>query len=160
MLINFTKYYMELYSIKNLINPHWTERNKLIATKLLEPNKTVLDLGCGAKDLLRYYKPTKYLGVDGIPEADMVIDLNLDFKIPSGFDYTVCSGIFEHIDRPDILLKKILGLSKEYIFTWWSSPGYGRMSHDKFECLIQKNYTIINRLNWGPVQVLYKCVGN
>jgi hypothetical protein len=152
------KYSMELYSIKNLTKPHWSGRNKLIAEQFLELNKSVLDIGCGAKDLLRYYTPSDYLGVDGIPEADLVIDLNSNFVIPSGWDYVVCSGIFEHVDRADLLLKKLLNLGNEYIFTWWSSPGHGRLPHSRMEELIREHYSIISEQNWGPVQKVYKCV--
>jgi hypothetical protein len=152
------KYNMELYNIDYLRKPHWTGRNKLIAEHFLEPDKSVLDIGCGGKDLLRYYKPVRYLGVDGIVEADLVVDLNLDFKIPGGWDYVVCSGIFEHVDRADFLLKKLLNLGNEYIFTWWSSPGYGRLTHNRMEDVIRENYSIILEKNWGPVQKVYKCV--
>jgi hypothetical protein len=149
---------MELYSIKNLTRPHWSGRNKLIAEDFLEINKSVLDIGCGAKDLLRYYKPTDYLGIDGIPEADLVIDLDSDFVIPGIWDYVVCSGIFEHVDRADRLLMKLKGLGQEYIFTWWSPPGYGRLPHNKMEDLIRENYKIIKEKKWGPVQKVYKCL--
>ena len=39
--------------------------NKVIAENLL-PNKSVLDLGGGAANLLKYYSPTDYMCVDGM----------------------------------------------------------------------------------------------
>ena len=67
---------MELYHLDILQNPHWEHRNRIISEIML-PNKTVIDLGCGAKNLLKFYTPTKYLGVDGIPSADLTLDLNI-----------------------------------------------------------------------------------
>jgi hypothetical protein len=149
---------MELFNPRHLISPHWNGRNQLIVTEFLEKDKSILDIGCGAKPILKLYKPSSYVGVDGLPIADSVIDLNQDFILPGGWDYVLCSGIFEHVDFPDRLLKKVKGLGKEYIFTWWTGIGYGRMSHERMELLIQQDYKIIKELPWGPVQKIYKCI--
>ena len=89
---------MQLYSLKHLSNPHWEDRNKIIADMML-PNKKVIDLGCGAKNLLKFYNAKKYLGVDGIPSADLVVDLDGNFELPDGWDYAVNSGILEFVLR-------------------------------------------------------------
>lgn len=149
---------MELFNPKHLETPHWNGRNKLIVEKFLEKDKSILEIGCGAKPILKLYSPTKYLGVDGLPIADLTVDLNSNFKLPAGWDYVICSGIFEHIDFPDQLLKKVKGLGNEYIFTWWTGIGYGRMPHSQMENLIQQDYLIIKELPWGPVQKIYKCI--
>jgi 2-polyprenyl-3-methyl-5-hydroxy-6-metoxy-1,4-benzoquinol methylase len=149
---------MELFNPRHLIAPHWNGRNKLIVDQFLEPNKSILDLGCGAKPILKMYAPSNYLGVDGLPTADRVIDLNSDFTLPAGWDYVLCSGIFEHINLPNKLLKKVRGLGNEYIFTWWTGIGYGRMPHSAMEDLIRQDYKIIKESNWGAVQKIYKCV--
>jgi hypothetical protein len=149
---------MELFNPKHLDTPHWNGRNKLIVDNFLDPNKTLIDIGCGTKQILKLYTPINYLGVDGLPDSDIVVDLNSEFTLPKGWDYVMCSGIFEHIDFPDQLLKKVLGLGNEYIFTWWTGTGYGRMSHSRMEDLIQRDYRIIKELPWGPVQKIYKCV--
>ena len=147
---------MELYSIEQLSNPHWQYRNKMIAD-MMRPNSTVLDLGCGAKNLLKFYKPSKYLGVDGVATADLVLDLNTDFHLPSGWDYSINSGILEFVVRPDLYLKKIKGVSNEYFFSWWRGAGWGRMSFQDIEQLISENYTIIETKEIGLVNRLYRC---
>lgn len=148
---------MELYGIEHLSNPHWQYRNKMIA-EMMRPNSTVLDLGCGAKNLLKFYKPSKYLGVDGVATADLVLDLNTDFQLPSGWDYAVNSGILEFVVRPDLYLEKIKGISNEYFFSWWRGSGWGRLQFDDIEQLISKNYTIIETKEMGLVNKLYRCV--
>ena len=147
---------MELYSIDYMKSPHWEYRNKMISD-MMEPNKTVIDLGCGAKNLLKFYTPAAYLGVDGVPSADLVVDLNSDFKLPDGWDYAVNSGILEFVNRPDLYLDKIKTISKEYFFSWWKGVGWGRMPFDEIEQLISENYTIIEIKKMGLVNRLYKC---
>ena len=148
---------IEMFSIKNLRNPHWTNRNKLIGETMMDPNKTVLDLGCGAKDLLRYYTPTRYLGVDIAVTADIQINFDNDFELPAGWDYVVNSGILEYIDDPAKYLKRISTLGNEYIFTWWPGIGQGRMTNERMkEEFIQQYYDIVYETYWGP-QLVVKC---
>jgi hypothetical protein len=139
--------------------PPWRFRNKTIAEKFLEPNKTVLDLGCGAKNLLQYYKPSKYLGIDGMPLGDIQLDLDKDFhlQIKPGWDYCVNSGILEYVDFPEKFLIKQKTLAKEYIFTWWQGTTHGRMNNDAMQQLIEINYQIIYKEPWGS-QMIFKCI--
>lgn len=147
---------MELYPLPYLKNPHWSDRNKIIAS-MMEPNKSVIDLGCGAKIFLDHYSPSKYLGVDGIPSADLVVDLDSNFNLPSGWDYAVNSGILEFVLRPDLYLEKIKHISNEYIFSWWRGNGWGRMGFNELEILISKNYKIIDVRTMGLENKIYKC---
>jgi|688.fasta_scaffold160252_3 hypothetical protein len=147
---------MELYSYNHLTNPHWEDRNKIIAG-MMSPNKRVLDLGCGAKNLLKFYNPSEYLGVDGIPSADVIVDLNSNFNIPGNWDYAVNSGILEFVVRPDLYLEKIKNLSSEYFFSWWRGAGWGRMPFADVENLISKNYKIIKIKEMGLVNRIYQC---
>ena len=147
---------MELYPLPYLKNPHWSDRNKIIAS-MMEPNKSVIDLGCGAKILLNYYNPSKYLGVDGISSADLVVDLDSDFILPKGWDYVVNSGILEFVIRPDLYLEKIKTIGREYIFSWWRGEGWGRMSFRDMEELISKNYRIADVKEMGLINKIYRC---
>ena len=147
---------MELYHLDILKNPPWEHRNRLIS-KMMLPNKTVVDLGCGSKNLLKFYTPTKYLGVDGIPSADLIMDLNTNFTLPTGWDYAVNSGILEFVIRPDLYLEKIKNISNEYFFSWWRGAGWGRMSFSEIEKLISINYTITDIREMGLVNRVYKC---
>lgn len=148
---------MEMFAMSHLQNPHWTRRNKLIGESILSPNKTVLDLGCGAKDLLKYYTPSQYLGVDIVESADVTVDLSGEFELPSGWDYVVNSGILEYVNDLDKYLKQISTLGNEYIFSWWQGVGHGRMSIDRVKTeFIQKYYNIEYETYWGP-QLVVRC---
>ena len=143
----------------HLRNPPWRLRNKLIASHL-EKNKSVIDIGGGAANLLNYYTPSNYLCLDGmpIPEVNLVIDLNSDYQtqVPAGWDYAVNSGILEYVNRTDEFLFKQKNLASEYIFTWYPDKLMGRMSFDRIEAIIKENYEIQYSVPWGA-QKLYKC---
>jgi cyclopropane fatty-acyl-phospholipid synthase-like methyltransferase len=148
---------MEMFAIQHLKVPHWTRRNKLIGEEILLPNKSVLDLGCGAKDLLKYYNPSKYLGVDIAETSDLIVNFDEEFELPGGWDYIVNSGILEYVDNLDRYLEKISKLGNEYVFTWWQGIGHGRMSIDRVkEEFIKKYYKIEYETRWGP-QMVVRC---
>jgi SAM-dependent methyltransferase len=143
---------MEPFNQELLKNPHWTLRNKKIAENL-EPNKTILDLGCGAKDLLKYYQSTKYLGVDIIPGSDLCIDLNNDFHIEGEWNYVISSGILEYLDNPEKFIKKIKFLGNKFIFTWYQGEGFGRPSNEIIRNIIKEDYIIQKEINWGSQKI-------
>jgi hypothetical protein len=104
-----------------VINPSWTKRNEVIAS-YIKKNKSILDLGCGAKDLLKYIpEPNKYIGVDYHDEhADLVLDLNNDFQLPDHeWDYIICSGLLEYLNDIPVFFSKIKNHSDIYIITFW-----------------------------------------
>lgn len=103
------------------LNPKWTRRNRFIATMIPE-QMSILDLGCGSKDLLRYIKsPKKYLGVDyNQPLADLSINFNNKFSLPTdSWDYIICSGLLEYLLDVDNFFKQITHNSQSYIFTFY-----------------------------------------
>lgn len=152
---------MELViSYQHLKRPPWTLRNKTIADSFLEPNKSVLDLGSGAKDLLKYYTPTKYLAVDGmdISEVDLVLDLDSDYQdhITTGWDYSVNSGILEYVKNIDEYLYRQKFLAAEFVFTYWQDLLHGKMNHTRFESVLSTHYETSLIVPWG-IQKIYKC---
>lgn len=146
----------------HLRRPHWRGRNKLIAEEFLEPNKSVIDIGCGAKNLLWYYRTaSKYLGIDGIDieEVDIVLDLNSNDwvdKVQGDWDYAVNSGILEFVASSEKLIKQQKYLAKQHIFTWWQGIGHGRVSADRIQEIIEDDYTLLDKKSWGS-QVVFKC---
>jgi len=146
---------MELFNLKLLSAPSWTGRNKLIAEQWLEPNKTLLDLGCGNKDILKYYTPTKYLGVDGVSTADVVLDLDGELDLPKGWDYVLNSGILEYIDNLDSYFIKIKPLGSKFIFTWWQGEGWGRLPPSRIKSMIEEHYNIEQQLLWGKQHIFF-----
>lgn len=110
------------YTVPIKQDPAWSFRNKFISS-LIPPNCSVLDLGCGTKDLLKYIAPSKYLGVDYYSEyADLKINFNEKFEIPPGhWNYIVCSGLLEYLDNLDIFFSTIKDSADNYIVTYWKS---------------------------------------
>lgn len=147
---------MKLFDPKKLINPTWTKRNQLIAQNL-PPGKSVLDLGCGEKDFLRYYHPSKYCGVDGLPSADIILNLNDSIDLlRGGWDIVLNSGILEYLNSIPSYLEKIHHLGEEFIFTWWPKKNTGRMSQIEFiELLCDKGYMVNNTLSWFDTQIYF-----
>lgn len=143
----------------HLQKPPWRLRNKLIS-KMIEPNKTILDIGCGAKNFLKYYEPKKYLGIDGMEGvgADIIANVDEDYHLllDSGWDYAINSGMLEFVKNPRLFLDKQKTLAAEYIFTWHLDKGSGRMSFERIEDIIKENYTILEIEPWGSQRV-YRC---
>lgn len=135
------------------LNPKWTRRNKFIATMIPE-QMSILDLGCGSKDLLRYIKsPKKYLGVDyNQPLADLSINFNNKFSLPrDNWNYVICSGLLEYLLNVDDFFKQITHLSQSYIFTFYKpysnrqrlkNPNTIKSVAD-FEKILHANFQII-----------------
>ena len=132
----------------------WSNRNREIVS-LLKDNKTILDLGCGYKNLLDHYTPSKYLGVDWFDYADIMLNLNDDFQlqIPNGWDYVISSGVMEYLDSVDDYLKKVKGLGDTYIFTWWEKPD--RHSYHEVKSYIKQYYKIVSEND--SAQRIYLC---
>jgi SAM-dependent methyltransferase len=105
------------------LSPKWTKRNKRIADEIPE-QMSILDLGCGSKDLLNYLNnPKKYIGIDyNQPLADIQINFNNEFVLPKGeWNYIVCSGLLEYLLDLDYFFKQIKFCSKFYIFTFFTT---------------------------------------
>lgn len=102
------------------LNPRWSGRNKKIS-KFIKNDSTVLDLGCGSKDLLRYISPKQYTGIDyNQPLADIEINFNSEFTLPDGmWDYIITSGLLEYLFDIDDFFSRIKKKSSNYIFTFW-----------------------------------------
>ena len=135
--------------------PQWSDRNRFISNIISEYSSmpTVLDLGCGSKDLLRYLKTPYYLGVDfNAPPADVYINLNNDFNLPNGeWDFIVCSGVIEYLNNIDAFFKKIKNNSSMYIFTFFVkfrkiNKAVG--SIDDFEHIINENFNLQYKIKY------------
>ena len=96
-------------------NKHsWSQRNKFIVPFLNEQS-SIIDYGCGHKDILNYYKPTKYLGIDLNPSADIVVDLNNFEPIYFGYDYGLILGVLEYLNNPFTFLNKVSTTADKFI---------------------------------------------
>ena len=117
----------------------------------------MLDLGCGAKDLLKYITPKKYVGIDYYTNeyADIKIDFNSDFELPdSAWDYIVCSGLVEYLSDLDHFFSCISFKAKKVIVTFWTGAKAGIDNPncvetlDEFDRLFQKYFKVIKVDKW------------
>jgi 2-polyprenyl-3-methyl-5-hydroxy-6-metoxy-1,4-benzoquinol methylase len=87
--------------------PVWTERN-LWVRDFIPENSSVIDWGCGKKDILRYYTPKEYLGIDIDPNADIIADFNQEIpKISGKYDVGLALGVLEYLEDYENFLKNI-----------------------------------------------------
>lgn len=137
-------------------NPGWTGRNEAIAA-YIEPSTSILDLGCGSKDLLKYTSPSTYCGVDHFSNtvADVQIDLNSDFHLPEGtWDTIVCSGLLEYLEDLDHFFFRIKPKVNKLIITFWRSAATGinnpnvPQSTAVFEDILKSHFTVTHQSLW------------
>ncbi len=136
-------------------HPKWKQRNIAIA-KYIESNSKVLDLGCGAKNLLSYIDTSYYTGIDyNSKYADIDINFNYDFVLPvDDWDYIVCSGLLEYLIDLDHFFKTIQKNSSTYIFSiMTNNEARIRLNNinaiktvEKFIDKLEKNFVIENRI--------------
>jgi hypothetical protein len=80
------------------------------AASLIEPGRTVLDLGCGPYMALQSFLPTgcQYTPADLTKWSDDVIVVDLDRgEFPAGsYDYVVILGVLEYLQTPAAVLRE------------------------------------------------------
>lgn len=112
----------------------WSGRNRKIA-KLLHDSRfrgSILDLGCGDKDVLRYLRPkqqpTEYLGLDRVPPADIIIDFNTQtYAPPKVYDLGLVLGVLEYLEDPWNFLEHY----KQYANRWIILTSYSQRKPNK-----------------------------
>jgi hypothetical protein len=87
-------------------NP-WGDRLEFLKN-YLPSDKSVIDFGCGNKEVLDYFSPSKYFGIDKYNEnADLVADLNNELTLTDQFDVGFVFGVLEYLDNPEFTIKNI-----------------------------------------------------
>jgi len=94
-------------------NP-WSDRF-LFLEKYIPKNVSIIDFGCGNKQILDYCSPLYYTGVDIIESADIIADLNTPFKIRKKYDLGLILGVFEHLENPEYTLSNIYKSAESFI---------------------------------------------
>jgi hypothetical protein len=141
-------------------NPGWTKRNQKIASHI-PPLSNVLDLGCGAKDLLKYISPATYIGIDyNDTHADMRCNFNEHFTLPQyNWDYIVISGVIEYLFDIDSFFNTVKNNSKYYIITIWQNYNqlnnpYHLASVNDYKHKIQSHFEIVKVDYWKLHDIL------
>jgi methionine biosynthesis protein MetW len=104
----------------------------------IKPESMVLDLACGNSPLLLELKKRKHCKVEGVEVSKLIAaeqekagvavaisDVSsVDFSLSKKYDYIVLSEILEHLQNPELLLKKIRSNSKYLIISIPNSAFY------------------------------------
>lgn len=107
------------------------EEYKLICD-LVEPNKTVIDLGCGNGSLLEKLIKEKKVTCEGIELSDSGVEVckvkglkvhkgRIDEKLPfedNSFDYSICNVTIQMVMYPEVLLSEMKRISKYQIVSF------------------------------------------
>ena len=141
----FDKKYHRDYYLRN-VSKHAVESAPEIAAGIMEifSPQSVVDIGCGAGDLIAYMRDHYKITVSGFERSKEAITLakekniqikhfNIEDKIfnPSkGFDVAICMEVAEHVaaDAADFLVWQLSRLAEQIIFT--AAPtGQGGNNH-------------------------------
>jgi hypothetical protein len=88
-------------------NP-WSNRWDFVKHHIPD-NVSVVDFGCGNREVLDYISPSNYVGVDQCESADIVADLNQPLLIDKKFDIALLLGVLEYMQNPEFTLGNIAG---------------------------------------------------
>ena len=94
-------------------NP-WSSRNLFVKNYIPE-NISIVDFGCGNKEILDFCNPSEYLGIDITDAADLKIDLNSKFDLNKIFDIGLLLGVLEYVEDPNFTLTNVKKFAKKFI---------------------------------------------
>lgn len=95
--------------------PEWTDRNLWIKN-FIPKDSSIIDWGCGTKDILRYITSDHYLGIDILPTADIIVDLDEEIPtITKKYDVGLVLGVLEYLKNYDTFLDKIKDSAHTFI---------------------------------------------
>ena len=84
----------------------WYDRNTFVAN-YIPANVSIIDFGCGNKEILDFCTPTRYLGIDLCSTADLQYDLNDELKLNDSYELGLALGLLEYVKDPDFTLSNI-----------------------------------------------------
>jgi len=150
-------------------NESYDERIKIMA-EIIQPNSTVLDIGCG-KEALRKYIPNtvKYYGCDLVKRSDdtIVCDFNRGIYPPiKRYDYVFCSGVLEYINDLEHFLNTIKNYGECLIVSYAPKTTdiddrirSGWVNHYTYNELVdlfnQLGYWVITETTWKNQNIFY-----
>ena len=108
-----------------------------LVAKLIQPNSRVLDLGCGAGDLLQHLQQQKSVigyGLDkdaeniqlclsrGVNDIEQDLDGGLGNFQDDAFDMVIMTDTIQAVHQPQLLLREMLRVGRECVVTF---PNFG-----------------------------------
>jgi len=104
--------------------PSWETRNDIIAA-LVPKDVSVLDIGCGNRDMQKLLPTCDYTALDcvGDPSNTIIMDFNTitdasEIDLDKVYDYAICSGVLEYIQNEWTFLQFVKRNSKNIILSY------------------------------------------
>ena len=91
----------------------WEDRNKFLENFNVS-GKTVIGFGCGDQNIRKYFQFKNYLGIDK-ENADVNIDFDKQFIIPTTAELGLVLGVLEYLENPDFFLQKVKNTCDRFI---------------------------------------------
>jgi len=91
----------------------WENRNKFLENFNIS-GKTVIDFGCGDQNVKKYFEFKNYIGIDK-ENADVNIDFDKQFIIPTTAELGLVLGVLEYLENPDAFLQKVKNTCDRFI---------------------------------------------
>jgi len=127
-------------------NP-WSDRF-LFLEKYIPDNVSIVDFGCGNKQILDYCFPTEYLGIDILETADLKIDLNDAFSLDKQFDVGLILGLLEHVENPEFTLQQCIRYADTFVVLTstakMKSEWKNQFNKTSIELLLRKYFKNVN----------------
>ena len=94
-------------------NP-WSDRWDFVKNYI--PDKvSIVDFGCGNREVLDYIVPQMYLGIDRCDTADLVADLDQPLSLDKKFDLALLLGVLEYVKDPEFTLSNIVSTADCFV---------------------------------------------
>ncbi len=117
--------------------PSFPPMFKLILS-IIEPGRSVLDIGCGDGALLSYLRQEKKVKVLGLEISQKAVDLARargievirqdvtrdDFNLTDPFDYIIMTDVLEHVPNSEEVVLKLKGKFNKYLLINLPNSGF------------------------------------
>ncbi len=127
-------------------NP-WSDRF-LFLEKYIPKNVSIVDFGCGNKQILDYCCPREYLGIDLCEDADLKIDLNSEFTLEKNYDLGLILGVLEHVRDPERTLSNCSRYAEKFIvltsLAKMKAEWFNSFDESKIKNLLKKYFKNVN----------------
>ncbi len=145
---------------------HFRNRNAIVA-KAISENSRVLDLGGGFGGIFRFLKNCDYLSLDIECWTDCTIKADFNRgQFPDmhpKFDYLVCQGILEYINKPEEFLENIKKYGSIMLLTY--RPGQTDIEKQVNDIDFESLRVLLKNCGWEIIfekpianaQILFYC---
>jgi homoserine O-acetyltransferase len=149
-----------MQTLSQVEQAHWARVDYELIESLIEPNSTVLDVGCGDGQLLANLVRDKNVNAEGIelnhelvldcvcrrlPVIQQDIQQGLSFYADKTFDYVILSQTVQTLKKPEKVLKELLRVGKKVIVSF---PNFAHW-HCRLQLFFRGTAPVTKQLPFG-----------